>query len=101
MASASSLARKVTLLAALRPRPRNVISGNSSYGAFCSDAGTSSNVVEGNFIGTNAAGTAAVPNAFAGVGIFGSATNNTVGSRYRRRRSQRHLWKYLAGSIDC
>jgi hypothetical protein len=41
---------------------------------------TTTNVVEGNYIGLNAAGTAALPNAYAGVEIFGGATSNTIGS---------------------
>jgi hypothetical protein len=35
-----------------------------------------SNVVEGNYIGTNASGTAALANRTGGVGIYGGATNN-------------------------
>ena len=58
---------------------RNVISGNGTYGVRLSDPGTSSNVVEGDYIGTNAAGTAAVANHF-GVGIVNGASSNTVGS---------------------
>ena len=38
----------------------NVISGNGSTGVTISDAGTSGNVVAGNFIGVDAAGTAAL-----------------------------------------
>jgi hypothetical protein len=59
---------------------RNVISGNASYGIAFSDLGTSNNIAEGNFIGLNAVGTAAQPNTFAGIAIFGHATNNIVGS---------------------
>ncbi len=39
-------------------------------------------MVEGNFIGTNAAGTAAVANGASGVAIFAGASNNTVGGLY-------------------
>ena len=58
---------------------RNVISGNANQGVAISGAGTSGNIVAGNFSGLNAAGTAAIPNTFAGVEIFGGATNNTIG----------------------
>ncbi|MFI5456220.1 MAG: beta strand repeat-containing protein [Isosphaerales bacterium] len=62
---------------------RNVISGNTAQGIDINGFGQSSvsslNVVEGNFIGTNIAGTAAVPNGGDGVRINGSATNNTIG----------------------
>ncbi len=54
---------------------RNVISGNAPYGV---ELDGNSNLVEGNFIGTNAAGTAAVGNITFGVYINGGA-NNTIG----------------------
>ena len=57
----------------------NLVSGNAAYGVAISEAGTSSNLVQGNFIGTNAGGTGAVANAFAGVGIRNGATSNTIG----------------------
>jgi hypothetical protein len=59
---------------------RNVISGNAHIGLSIHDGGTNSNVVLGNYIGLNATGTAAIPNAFAGVEIFNGATSNTIGS---------------------
>ena len=43
-----------------------------------SDVGTNGNTVKGNYIGTNAAGTAAIPNN-TGVVIAGGAQNNTIG----------------------
>ena len=57
---------------------RNLISGNGNDGILIADAGTTGNLVQGNRIGTNAAGAAAVPN-LRGVEITGSATGNTVG----------------------
>ena len=55
---------------------RNVISGNTSYGVEIRGQG---NVVQGNFIGTNVAGTAAVANVD-GVHISGAQfTNNLIG----------------------
>ena len=42
---------------------RNVISGHYYDGVLITDAGTTGNVVSGNYIGTNAAGSAALPNA--------------------------------------
>jgi hypothetical protein len=41
---------------------RNVISANGSDGILISDEQTANNLVQGNYIGTNAAGTAALPN---------------------------------------
>jgi hypothetical protein len=54
----------------------NVISGNTSCGILI-DGGASGVAVQGNRIGTNAAGTGAVGNASAGVEVVGS--NNTIG----------------------
>ena len=61
------------------PGSANVISGNAYNGVDIAFAGASNNVVEGNFIGTNDNGTAAVPNGSDGVVIEGGATNNTIG----------------------
>ena len=56
---------------------RNVISGNMSHGL---EIGGSGNVVQGNFIGTNPAGTAAIGNGNNGVLISGAPfTNNLIG----------------------
>src|SRR5262249_44851016 len=60
------------------PDLRNVISGNKGQGIYILDAGTSGNRILGNFIGTNAAGNAALPNAVDGVRI--NAPNNVVGA---------------------
>src|SRR5207302_575979 len=59
---------------------RNVISGNTGTGVVITDAGTDGNAVAGNFIGTNAAGTAAIANLGNGVLIQAGAKNNRVGS---------------------
>ncbi|MEX2175896.1 MAG: hypothetical protein WD872_16160 [Pirellulaceae bacterium] len=58
----------------------NVISGNSfNNGVPIEGAGTNNNLVQGNLIGLNAAGTAAVPNGGNGVFILGGASGNTIG----------------------
>jgi hypothetical protein len=57
---------------------RNVISGNVSAGIWLSGAGVSNNVVENNFIGLNAAGTAAIPNTFAGIYVVNGASSNAI-----------------------
>ena len=57
----------------------NVFSGNPSEGLRLSDPGTSGNVVQGNFFGTDASGSNAVPNGFAGVTIYNGATSNLIG----------------------
>ena len=55
----------------------NVISGNSGNGVDID--GASSNTVEGNLIGTNAAGTAALGNGNDGILIESGSTDNTIG----------------------
>ena len=57
----------------------NVISGNSGDGVDISGSGTDSNLVAGNFIGTNATGTLPVGNLGSGVTISSGAQNNFVG----------------------
>lgn len=54
---------------------RNVISGNADEGVYIS--GGTGNVVQGNYVGTNAAGTAALPNAMTGIYVAGPG--NTIG----------------------
>lgn len=58
---------------------RNVISGNTFDGISIAGTGTNLNLVEGNFIGTNAAGTGTIANGFRGITIFGGAQSNMVG----------------------
>ncbi len=58
---------------------RNLLSGNSSAGIEVSGAGTVGTLIEGNFIGVNATGTTALPNATYGIGIGTSALNTTIG----------------------
>jgi parallel beta-helix repeat protein len=56
---------------------RNVISGGGT-GVYIAYSGTDGNLVKGNYIGTNASGTAADPNNMGGVIINQGAQNNTV-----------------------
>src|SRR5205823_8190507 len=58
------------------PGAGNVISGNQTGIGVFVDEDAPSNVVAGNRVGTNAAGTTAVPN---GTGIRVSSANNTIG----------------------
>jgi titin len=59
------------------PGARNVISGNSSNG-IALDQGSSKTVIQGNIIGLDASGAAALGNGQDGVFIYGSS-NNVVG----------------------
>ncbi len=58
---------------------RNVISGNTNNGVVIHGAATTGNIVQGNYIGTDAAGTAALANGNSGLYVFGAAANNTIG----------------------
>jgi len=58
---------------------RNVISGNFGSGVVLDGTAVTSNTVSGNYIGLNAAGTAAVPNLTDGIQILFGASSNTIG----------------------
>ena len=57
---------------------RNVISGNGTFGIEISGAGTDSNTVIGNYIGTALDGVTSLPNV-TGLGIVNGATSSTIG----------------------
>ncbi len=59
---------------------RNIISGNTRNGVQFEGAGTSDNIVAGNYIGTTVSGTALLGNGLHGVIIFGTASNNRIGT---------------------
>jgi parallel beta-helix repeat protein len=56
----------------------NIIAGNAGAGIELTD-GASSNIVQGNYIGTDASGIVALGNGIEGVLINGGASNNTIG----------------------
>ena len=57
---------------------RNLVSGNDQFGIFIFDVGTSNNVLQGNFIGTDATGANDLGNSSNGIHIF-DAPDNTIG----------------------
>lgn len=59
---------------------RNVIGGNQYGGVILYGANTSRNVVAGNLVGINAAGTGVVPNQMHGIELWEGATNNRIGT---------------------
>ncbi|HEY1788491.1 MAG TPA: M12 family metallopeptidase, partial [Verrucomicrobiae bacterium] len=67
------------IIGGLAVAARNVISGNTTYGVYVSDSGTSGNTVEGNLIGTDVSGTRALPNGGWGIGIWSGASFNYIG----------------------
>ncbi len=63
------------------PGGRNLIGGNAQVGVRIQDAATMSNTVQGNFIGTNLNGTAAIPNGLHGVELTYGTSGNLIGGR--------------------
>ncbi len=61
------------------PGAGNVVSGNGANGVRLADATTTGNFVQGNRIGTDPAGNAAVPNAGHGVFVEDGAHDNRIG----------------------
>ncbi len=57
---------------------RNVLSGNNGQGLVIFETAATGNVVKGNFIGTNAAGTGAIANTVDGI-LIHHASNNSIG----------------------
>lgn len=60
------------------PAARNLISGNDVGGISAQGTGTTNNLVEGNFIGTDRTGSAALPNQ-TGIYTLAGASNLTIG----------------------
>jgi parallel beta-helix repeat protein len=59
---------------------RNLISGNGQRGINILDAGSTGNLVQGNFIGVTGDGTAALPNASDGIAIVDGVSNSIGGT---------------------
>lgn len=61
------------------PQARNLIAGNDCVGVGIGPVGNSK--VLGNYIGTNASGTAALPNTGDGVRVYNVSNNNVIGDQ--------------------
>lgn len=59
---------------------RNVISGNNQNGIWVRGAGTDGTVIAGNYLGTNAAGSAVIGNSLRGVHIGEGVKNTRIGT---------------------
>lgn len=68
-----------TLIGGAEAGARNVVSGNERSGVYILGSSAQRNQVLGNFIGTNAAGTAALGNGTQGV-FVSTAVSNTIGA---------------------
>jgi hypothetical protein len=62
-----------------QPGESNLISGHSAYGVYIFTAGTDSNRVIGNRIGTDVTGNVALPNRYGGVCIYNGPRANQIG----------------------
>lgn len=68
---------KYNIIGGTNDADRNIISGNYFNGIEVADSGTMYNNIVGNYIGTNAAGNAAIPN-YNGIGIATLPSNNNI-----------------------
>ncbi len=59
---------------------RNFIAGNTAAGISVSGTGSTATRISGNWIGTNVAGSAAIPNQTGGIRIESGAASNIVGA---------------------
>lgn len=75
------------------PGERNLISGNGSNGVNIDGAATMSNIVIGNYIGTDAVGAAAMPNR--GSGVFITGRYNRIGGTGAGERN------VISGNRNC
>jgi hypothetical protein len=81
------------------PGDGNVLSGNSGYGLFIYNLGTTENYIYGNFIGTDPTGTFAVPNGN-GIVIDGVATKHIIDGNVISGNIQQGIVIHITGSND-
>lgn len=88
---------KDNILGGYTTAERNILSGNSGYGVFIYNMGTNSNIVIGNYIGTDISGTFAVPNAN-GIVIDGAAFSHVIDSNLISGNLQQGIVIHITGS---
>ncbi len=69
-----------TLIGGTSPGERNIISGNLQVGVITSGVNAYSNLIQGNYIGTNPAGTAAIGNGLGGITLRAGVTFTRIGA---------------------
>lgn len=79
------------------PGAGNLLSGNSGYGVFIYNLGTTENVVIGNLIGTDKTGTLAVPNGN-GIVADGAARNHIIDLNVISGNLQQGIAIHVAGT---
>jgi hypothetical protein len=75
------------LIGGTNAQQRNVISGGKAAGIYLQFAASSSNVVIGNFIGTDAAGTQNLGNQQNGIAVLSGAVSNIIGGTTSAERN--------------
>lgn len=79
------------------PQERNIISGNVGYGVFLYNNGTSRNIIQNNYIGTDRTGLLALPNT-AGIIIDGISYSNVIDSNIISGNRQSGIGINITGS---
>ena len=82
------------LIGGTEPDAGNTISANGAMGVLAVYSGSTGNIVQGNFIGTNVSGTGALGNAGDGVWIEAGAHGNTIGGTSSAARN------VISGNLD-
>jgi parallel beta-helix repeat protein len=77
----------------------NVLSGNTAYGLFIYNLGTTENYIYGNYIGTNPNGTFAIPNG-SGIVIDGVATRHIIDKNIISGNTQQGIVIHISGSNE-
>jgi titin len=67
------------VIGGLNATQRNIISGNTEYGVILNDTNSDRNILLGNYIGLNAAGTIAAANGYSGIGIWDGPAGTIIG----------------------